>query len=123
LVNNQLRLTNYTTTAPDSAQRAIEIVSPSNAADAIGKAQVSGSISIAPFENNLSYFIYDEVGSQLASGPIMVTASDLGAPGTFDETISLTGVPVGTTVYLEVQDISAVDGALLAMDVVKLNVK
>jgi hypothetical protein len=85
--------------------------------------QVSGTVSIAPFENNLSYIIYDQAGSQLAAGPVAVTAPDLGAPGTFNETIALNDIPAGTTVYLEVQDVSAADGSLLALDAVKLLVK
>lgn len=80
-------------------------------------------MSIAPFENNLSYFIYDEAGNQIAAGPVAVTAPDLGAPGTFNETITLEGIPAGTTIYLELHDISAADGSWLAMDAVKLLVK
>jgi hypothetical protein len=53
----------------------------------------------------------------------MVTAPDLGAPGTFDAPISLDGIPSGTMVYIEIQDLSAADGSLLALDTVKLTVK
>lgn len=123
LVNNQLRLTNYTTATSDGTKRIIEITGPVNGTESSGSAQVGGTVSIAPFENNLSYFIYDEAGNQLAAGPITVTAPDFGAPGTFNETISLAGILTGTTVYLEIQDISAADGSLFAMDAVKLNVK
>ncbi len=123
LVNNQLRLMNYTKAVPDGRQRAIEIISPVNETDSTGSVQLSGTISIAPFENNLSYFIYDEIGKQLAVGPVMVTAPDFGAPGTFNEMIALTDIPSGSVIYLEIQDISAADGALLALDVVKLNVR
>jgi hypothetical protein len=52
-----------------------------------------------------------------------VTAPDLGAPGTFSELISLSGIPADTNVYLEIQDISAENGFILAMDAVKLVVK
>lgn len=123
LVNNQLRLTNYTSATPDGTKRAIEITSPVNGTESTGSVQVSGTVSIAPFENNLSYIIYDQAGSQLAAGPVAVTAPDLGAPGTFNETIALNGIPEGTTVYLEVQDVSAADGSLLALDAVKLLIK
>ncbi len=121
-VNNQFRLTNYTSATPDGAQRSIEITSPADGAEFTGSMLVSGTISIAPFENNLNYSIIDEAGNQLASGPVMVTAPDLGAPGTFSETISLAGIPAGN-VYLEIQDLSAADGSVMALDVVKLNVK
>ncbi len=123
LVNNQLRITNYITSIPDGAQRIIEITTPLNGTESTGNVQVSGTVSIAPFENNLSYFIYDAFSNQLAAGPLTVTAPDLGAPGTFNESISLAGIPAGTTIYLEIQDISAADGSLLALDAVKLVIK
>lgn len=123
LVNNQLRIVNYTTTTPNGAQRTIEILTPANGVEISGHVQVTGNVSIAPFENNLSYFIYDEAGNEVARGPVPVTAPDLGAPGTFDVTIALEGIPAGSTVYLEIQDISAADGSWLAMDAVKLLVK
>jgi hypothetical protein len=123
LVNNQLRFTNYTTTAPTGAQRIIEITTPANGTEVSGSVQVSGNVSIAPFENNLTYFIYDESGNQYAAGPVAVAAPDLGAPGTFDETFTLEGISAGTTIYLEIQDISAADGSWFAMDAVRLLVK
>ncbi|MBC7879433.1 MAG: hypothetical protein H7Y59_19875 [Anaerolineales bacterium] len=123
LANNQLRMVNYTTATPDGTKRVIEITSPINGAEVTGSLQVSGNVSTAPFENNLSYFIYDEVGNQIAAGPVAVSAPDLGAPGTFNETFTLEGIPAGTTIYLELQDISAADGSWLAMDAVKLIVK
>ena len=123
LVNNQLRKVNYTTATPEGAKRIVEITAPVNGAEASGSVQVSGTVSIAPFENNLTYFIYDEAGNQFAAGPVMVTAPDFGAPGTFNETFTLEGIPPGTTIYLEIQDISAADGSWLAMDAVKLVIK
>ena len=86
LVNNQLRMVNYTTATPEGAKRIVEITAPVN-------------------------------------GPVMVTAPDFGAPGTFNETFTLEGIPPGTTIYLEIQDISAADGSWLAMDAVKLVIK
>ena len=123
LVKNQLRMTNYTTSAPDGGKHVIEIQSPANATEATASVKVNGTVSIAPFENNLTYVVDDEAGNQLATGPISVTAPNPGVPGTFDATISLSGIPAGTTVYLEIQDVSAADGSWLAMDSVKLVVK
>jgi hypothetical protein len=123
LVNNQLRMVHYTTNTPDGSKREIEIAIPLNGTEASGSVQVSGTVSISPFENNLSYFIYDESGNQYASGALAVTAPDLGAPGTFDEVFPLEGIPAGAIIYLELQDISAADGSWLAMDAVKILVK
>lgn len=123
LVNNQLRLTNYTTVTPGGVKRTIEIMSPANGTEVTDFVQVNGAVSIAPFENNLTYVIYDEAGNELGSGPVTVTAPDLGAPGTFSELISLAGIPAETAVYLTIQDLSAADGSILALDAVKLIVK
>jgi hypothetical protein len=118
LVNNQLRLMNYTTATPDGTNRSIEIMSPANGTQSTDSVQVNGVISAVPFENTLSYFIYDEAGNQLAKGSFTVNA-----PDAFSNLISLAGIPAGTTVYIEIQDLSAADGSLLAMDAVKLVVK
>ena len=72
LVNNQLRLTNYTTATPGGVKRTIEIMSPADGTEVTEFVQVSGAVSIAPFENNLTYAIYDEAGNQLAVGPVTV---------------------------------------------------
>jgi hypothetical protein len=123
LVNNKLRITNYATATSDGAKRTIEIMSPADKTEVTEFVQVNGAVSIAPFENNLSYAIHDEAGNQLATGPVTVTAPDLGAPGTFSELIPLAGIPANTTVYLDIQDLSAADGSILALDAVKLIVK
>ena len=56
-------------------------------------------------------------------GAISVSAADLGAPGTFDAVIPIGSALSGAIIRLEVQDISAADGSLLAMDSVELVVK
>ncbi len=123
LVNNQLQMVNYTTNTPDGRKREIEITAPANGADASDSVQVSGNVTIAPFENNLSFSVYDEAGNQYMAGPLAVTAPDLGAPGTFDQMFTLEGIPAGTTIYIEIQDVSAADGSWFAMDAVKIFVK
>jgi hypothetical protein len=77
-------------------------------------------VTIAPFENTLVYHIYDFGGVELSAGPITVTASELGGPGTFDSTIPLGDTLSGTAIRIEVRDTSAADGSLLAMDSVVL---
>jgi hypothetical protein len=118
-----LRMTDYTTYTPDGRPRTITIESPENYAEVFGSVQLKGSVTIAPFENNLAYHIFDAGGVELSIGPITVTAPDLGAPGTFDETIKLGDILSGTVIRIEVQDVSAADGSLLAMDSVILVVK
>jgi hypothetical protein len=123
LVNNQLRLTNYSSTTPVGTTRVVEITSPANLTEATDSVQVSGTVSIAPFENTLTHSIFNEAGDELGAGPVTVIAPDLGVPGTFNEVISLADIPLGTTIYLDIKDLSAADGSILALDSIKLLVK
>lgn len=82
--------------------------------------QVKGSVTIAPFENTLVYRLQDEAGALLAEGALMVRSEDLGAPGTFDATVDLSSVQPGSSFWLTVNDLSMVDGAIVAMDAVAL---
>ena len=120
---NQLDLVDYVTFTPAGDPRTITIEAPPNGAQATNSIQVRGKVAIAPFENTLAYRIYDIGGVELAAGAITVTAPDLGAPGTFDSIIKLGNILSGAVVRLEIQDLSAKDGSLLAMDSVELVVK
>lgn len=119
----QLDMTDFTTFTPDGRPRTITVESPANGSEVFSSIQVKGSVAIAPFENNLTYSIQDVGGIELARGAINVSAADPGAPGTFDEVISLGNILSGAVIKLEVQDISAADGSLFAMDSVELVVK
>ena len=96
---------------------------PCNGAEVFSSVQFRGSVAIAPFENNLAYRIYDVGGVELSAGAIAVTAPDPGAPGTFDAIINVGGLLSGAIIRIELQDISAADGSLFAMDSVELVVK
>lgn len=123
LFHNQLDMTDYVTFTPDDRPRTISIESPEDGAQVFSSVQIKGNVTIAPFENNLVYRIYDVGGVELAIGSITVTAADLGAPGTFDQTILLGNILSGTTIRIEVQDRNMEDGSLFAMDSVELVVK
>jgi hypothetical protein len=122
-VDNLLDMIDYTTFTPDGQPRTITIESPANGTDVFTSVPIQGKVADAPFENNLAYRIVDLSGIELTAGPITVTAPDLGGPGTFDAIIPLGNTLSGATIRLEVQDISAADGSLLAMDSVELVVK
>jgi hypothetical protein len=122
-VDNLLDLVDYTTFTPGGQPRTITIESPPNGSEVFTSVPIKGRVAIAPFENNLVYRIYDVSGIELSAGAIPVAAPDLGAPGTFDAIIPLGKVLSGAVVRLEVQDVSAADGSLLAMDSVELVVK
>ncbi len=122
-VERQLDMTEYTTFTPDGLPRTITITAPASGTETYSSVQVTGNVAIAPFENNLVYRIYDVSGIELSVGAISVSAADLGAPGTFDAIIPIGNALSGAVIRLEVQDISAADGSLLAMDSVELVVK
>lgn len=123
LADGQLDMTDFTTFTLDGRPRTITITSPASGTTIYSSVQIRGEVAIAPFENNLVYRIYDVGGVELSSGAISVAAPDLGAPGTFDTIIPIGTVLSGAVIRIEVQDISAADGSLLAMDSVELVVQ
>jgi len=123
LSDNQLDMVDYSTFTPDGKPRTINIETPLNGTESYSSVQFKGSVAIAPFENNLTYRIYDLVGVELSVGSITVTAPKAGGPGTFDSVIPLGTTLSGATVRVEIQDINAADGSLFAMDSVELVVK
>lgn len=123
LVDNQLEMSDFVTFTPDGKARTITIESPVEGSEVFSSVPIKGRVAVAPFENNLAYRIYDVSGIELAAGPITVMAPELGAPGAFEDTIPLGNILSGAVIRLEVQDLSAADGSLLAMDSVELVVK
>jgi hypothetical protein len=123
LVNGQLDMTEYTTFTPDGEPRTITIEAPANGTPVTTSVQVKGRVAIAPFENNLTYSIKDGAGVELSRGAVTVLADQPGGPGTFEAVIPLGKILSSTVVFVEIQDISAADNSLLAMDSVELVVK
>lgn len=114
------RITSFT---PDGRERSITIESPADGADVSGPVEVAGSFTISPFENTLTYRVYDAAGTEMAAGPISVTADELGGPGSFEVTIDLSAIPADRPVRIAIQDISAADGTIMAMDSVNVVVQ
>jgi Immunoglobulin-like domain of bacterial spore germination. len=121
--DNQLIMTDYATFTPDGKPRTITIESPTNGTEVFTSVPIKGKVAIAPFENNLAYRIYDISGIEVSAGPISVSAPNAGAAGTFDALIPLGNILSGALIRIEVQDLSAADSSLLAMDSVELVVK
>jgi len=123
LVDNQLDLANFVSYTADGRQRVIDIESPADGTEVFRSVPLKGNVTVAPFENNLVYRIYDLGGVELAVGSVTVNANELGGPGTFDTQISLGNILSGALIRIELQDLSVEDGSLLAMDSVELVVK
>lgn len=123
LQGDKLILTRFTSGVSGGDERAINITGPSDGTSVSGSAQLTGAVTISPFENTLAFKILDVSGNELAAGSFLVDSAGMGTPGTFNVSISLAGIPAGTTVRLEISDLSAADGSLLAMDSVELRVE
>jgi hypothetical protein len=110
-------------TAPSNEQREITIESPADGVTLpAGPVEVKGSYTVSPFENTLAYHVKDQTGKELLSGSF-TTQGEMGKPGTFAGTIDLSSVPSGLQVLIEVSDVSAADGSILAMDSVEVMIQ
>ena len=91
--------------------RLIVLDSPSRGASISSPVQVSGSVSVSPFESTLRGRVYDASGQVVGEGPIMV-ASEMGQPGTFSGEISISA-GAGGAGRVEVAEISPKDGSVV----------
>jgi len=120
---NNLILSDYSTVTPTGQPRKITLEAPVEGAEVSGIIRLKGNVTVAPFENNLIYRIYDLGGVELSVGPVTVDTSGLGAPGTFEKAIDLGNILKNTSIRIAVQDINAENGSLFAMDSIVLKVR
>jgi hypothetical protein len=117
-------LMSVTSQTANGLTRTITIDTPAAASDVTSPMPLSGSVTIAPFENNLVVNLYDASGMQISASPLPVTATEMGEPGTFSTSVDLAAasVPAGM-VRVEVVDTSPADGSILALAAVYVNYK
>ena len=96
--------------------RTITIDVPAAGSDVSSPMPLSGSVTVAPFENNLVVNLYDASGVQVSAGPLAVTSEEMGGPGTFSAKVDLAAasLPAGLA-RVEVVDTSPADGSILAL--------
>jgi hypothetical protein len=123
LIGINLVTRDYSTKTPVGHPRTISIEAPVDGIEVSGIVRIKGNITIAPFENNLIYRVFDMGGVELSAGPINVDAPEMGAPGTFEKAIDLGYILTNTSVRITVEDINVADGSLFAMDSVILQVR
>jgi hypothetical protein len=102
--------------AQAQAPRTITLEFPTNGGVVVSPVNVRGRVTIAPFENTLRGRVYDASGRVVGQGPINVTPTtpgNLGGPGTFSGQIPFTIGATGPG-RVEIADISAADGSVLA---------
>jgi hypothetical protein len=101
--------------------RSIKIASPLDFSDAGASVEIKGDFSIVPFENTFTYTIQDDSHHLLDKGSFQVKPDAQSGPGgTFDVPIDLSKSSPGMIIHLDVQDISAADGSILALASVEL---
>ena len=100
-------------------QPQIVIETPVNGAVVGTNVEVRGWISTVPFENNLTYRIYNDGGVVIDQGWIMVEG-DPGARGTFSKSITLASAHATDPVRIEVRDVSEADGSLFTSTTVQV---
>jgi hypothetical protein len=118
-----LWLAHQTSEIVPGAFREITFTSPETGIEVDQTRTISGDVTIAPFENNLVYHVYDMNLNELAVGPLMVNAPDMGAPGTFELNLDLSSVDYSGPIFVTVSDLSPADGAILALDSIVLILK
>lgn len=110
----QMNLVKLSSKTPTGQERSIEIESPAEGSEVTRHVRVQGKMPIAPFENTLTYRIYDQAGEQLTEGSLTVSAQEPGGPAIFDQTLDLSAIPAGL-VRLELSEMSAANGTKLAL--------
>lgn len=115
LVQATLRLAN-------GRERAILIESPADEVEVSGELVISGRVTIAPFENTLTYRVYNEQGNELSVGAVTVSAAAPGAPGAFVIRLDTGSFPMGR-IRIVIADLSAADGSVFALDSVEVLVR
>jgi len=117
LVDNSLVLSRLSTTTSNGAERAIRIETPANATEVNGPFVVKGSVTISPFENNLTYTVFAQgTKDPLEQAGFTISADGLGGPGTFELPLDLTKINYKGPVRIEISDVSPADGSNLAVD-------
>lgn len=103
--------------------RTIILDQPVDGSEINSRFQVTGNMPIAPFENNLRLSLYSLDGTVLYQSGFMVSASDPGAPATFDNQIVIDGLPTGKWVQLELAELSMADGSIMTSNSVVVKIK
>ncbi len=74
--------------------------------------ELRGRISVMPFEKNLSYRIYNRAGTVVGEGAMLLEGAFDG-PGTFAESIAITGITAAGPIRIEIVEASVIDGSLI----------
>ncbi len=116
MVGNTFWLTRMSTTTPNNQERAIIINSPADDASVSNPFTISGSVTIAPFENMLACRIYLPDETKVNESSLTVDSGGVaGGPGKFTKTFDLGNAGITGPVVIQFLDLSAADGTTLAI--------
>ena len=99
--------------------RELVLEAPLSGATVGATVELRGRISAMPFEKNLSYRIYNQAGTIVGEGA-MLLEGPFDGPGTFAESIAVTGTTAPGPLRIEVAEESVVDGSLIVSTSVKV---
>lgn len=115
LIKNNLELARLSTKTPNGAERVIQISSPANNVEISGPFNIKGSVTISPFENTLVYKVFQQGSNEVLDQMGFIVNSDgLGGPGTFELNLDFSQKGFKGPLRIEIADLSAADGSILA---------
>ena len=124
LWGGRLVLTHLTSKTPSGVERIIKIEAPASDSEVSGPFTIQGMVTVAPFENNLVYTVFVEgAPDPVMQSAVMVNAAEMGGPGDFQLPLDFTQAGIKGNVRIEISDLSAADGAYLAVATLFLTVK
>ncbi len=103
-------------------QRSININFPTDLSGVGYPFTVSGSVTVGPFENTLAYAIYTSDNTLVTSGSVMTDSPNPGDPGNFSLSVNLSMAGVYGLVRIEFSELSMMDGSVMTLDSVLVNV-
>ncbi len=122
-VAGKLVFTSIITKTANGLDRVVTIDSPADGSSASWPLTVTGKVTIAPFENNLLYVVFDANNNEVTHGSFLVNADQPGGPGTFSLPLDLSGAGVTGSIRIQIEDSSPADGSILALGSVTVNIK
>jgi hypothetical protein len=121
--NDGLSLWRQTTLMSDGTIRSINIDTPMENEEVSGSVTITGTMPIAPFENNLQIQFIGQNGMANYIGSLMVDAEEMGQPATFNVTMPISSFPSGAMVKIQLMEVSMADGSPMLIDSVLVKVK
>ena len=123
MVDNTFWQTSLVSRTPDNHDRSITISAPADGTSVTNPFTVSGKVTIAPFENTLTYRLFLPDGTKVNEATLLVDSGGIaGGQGTFSQPFNFSNAGISGPVVLQFLDLSPADGSTLALGSVVLNV-